>query len=183
MLQLRLRPTFVLATALLLAGSPVLAQNGHVRAGHGHKRAEREQIEQLEHEMQRAQLDGDTATLDRLLSDDYLGISPNGELSTKAQQIDHMRERQLVITKYDVDDMKIKLIGPTAIVTSQVQLEGTLDATPLRGHYRYTRIYQRLANGTWKVTSFEATRVRRPEDPVSAPSTQAAAPPANPSGL
>jgi ketosteroid isomerase-like protein len=168
MLQPRLRRTIILATILLVSGLPLFAQSSHARNAHGHKRAEREQIEGLEHEMQRAQLDGDTATLERLLSDDYLGISPNGELSTKAQQIDHMRERQLVITKYDVDDLKIKLIGQTAIVTSQVQLEGSLDAMPLRGHYRYTRIYQRLANGTWKVTSFEATRVRRPEDAAPA---------------
>lgn len=179
MMQLRLRQTLVLATALLLAVAPVLAQNGHGRVGRGHKREERQTIEQLERALQKAQLDGDTTTLEHLLSDDYLGISPNGELSTKAQQIDHMRARQLVITKYNVDDMKIKLAGATAIVTSEVELEGTIDGSPLHGRYRYMRVYQRVAPDDWRVTSFEATRVR----PQDAAPEQAVTPPAASPGL
>jgi len=126
------------------------------------KRAEREQIEQLEKQFQDAQLSGDVATMDKLLSEDYLGINANGEVSTKLQQLDHMRSRSLVITQLIPSDVKIKLIGPTAIVTSQVQVEGQLDGSPLSGRYRYTRIYQHLPGGVWKVTNFEVTRIRRP---------------------
>jgi ketosteroid isomerase-like protein len=128
------------------------------------KHAEREQIEALEEQFRKAQLDGDVATMDKLLSEDYLGINANGELVTKTQQLDHMRNRTLMLTQLDTSDVKIKINGSTAIVTSLVQVEGTLDATALRGRYRYTRIYQRLANGAWKVTNFETTRIRRPNE-------------------
>jgi len=128
-----------------------------------HKRLAREQIEALEKQFQQAQLAGDVATMDKLLSDDYLGIGANGELSTKTQQLDHMRNRMLVITKLQTSDEKIKIVGQVAIVTSLASVEGQLDGAPLHGIYRYTRVYQRLPNGSWKVTSFEATRRARPE--------------------
>jgi ketosteroid isomerase-like protein len=134
------------------------------RPPHEPKHAEREQIEALEEQFRKAQLDDDIATMDKLLSEDYLGINANGELSTKTQQLDHMRNRSLVLTQLDPSDVKIKLIGSTAIVTSLVQVEGTLDGTALRGRYRYTRVYQRLPSGIWKVTNFETTRIRRPNE-------------------
>jgi ketosteroid isomerase-like protein len=140
-----------------------MAQAGG-RPPHEPKRAERDQIEALEEQFRKAQLDGDVATMDKLLSDDYLGINANGELATKTQQLDHMRNRTLMLTQLDPSDVKIKLIGSTAIVTSLVQVEGVLDGTALRGRYRYTRIYQRLPNGAWKVTNFEITRIRRPNE-------------------
>jgi ketosteroid isomerase-like protein len=132
------------------------------RPVHTPKRAEKEQIEDLEHEFQKAQLSGDVAVMDKLLSDDYLGVNANGELVTKTQQLDHMRSRAVVMTQILPSDVKIKLIGPTAIVTSEVDIEGTLDGVAIRGRYRYTRVYQRVPGGSWKVTSFEATRISRP---------------------
>jgi ketosteroid isomerase-like protein len=158
----------VLLCAFLLTGvgmgTQTLFAQAPERSPHLQKRAERETIEALEKQFQKAQLDGDIATMDKLLSDDYLGISANGELSTKTQQLDHMRSRSLVISQMDTTDQKIKLIGPTAIVNSEVQVEGSLDGSPLRGRFRYTRVYQRLPGGIWKVTSFEATRIRRPNE-------------------
>lgn len=160
------KPAAVLLCALVIAcpslyGRPLLAQDTSHTV---HKHAEREQIEDMEREFQKAQLAGDVSTMDKLLSDDYLGINANGELSTKTQQLDHMRSRSMIITQLTPSDVKIKLIGSTAIVTSEVQVEGTLDGTTLHGRYRYTRVYQRVPNNTWKVTNFEVTRIRRPAE-------------------
>jgi ketosteroid isomerase-like protein len=159
-------------TALLAGGRPLHGQTPIAQDTppqppprfHEPKREEREQIEALEAQFQKAQLAGDVATLDKLLSDDYLGINANGEVSTKTQQLDHMRNRTMVLTQLVPSDIKIKLIGPTAIVTSLVQVEGQLDGASMHGRYRYTRVYQRMPTGTWKVTSFEATRIRRPNE-------------------
>jgi ketosteroid isomerase-like protein len=53
----------------------------------------------------------------------------------------------------------VKLIGSIAIVTSRAEVEGTNDGVAVQGTFRYTRVYQRLPSGVWKITSFEATRV------------------------
>jgi ketosteroid isomerase-like protein len=117
------------------------------------------QVEQLEEVWRVAQLNGDMATMDKLLSEDYVGITMNGQVVTKMQQLDRMRTRQFVLTKIELNDVKVKLIGTTAIVTSQAEVEGTSEGNSIRGTYRYTRVYSRLASGAWKITNFEVTRV------------------------
>jgi ketosteroid isomerase-like protein len=163
--MLRRLPKFVaaiLAAALLAAPLPAVAQDGQHRA---QKRIERAQIEALEQQWHQAVLTGDAVTMDKLLSEDFLGIEANGEVVTKAQQLDHMRNRQFVISRLENSDVKIKLIREIAIVTSLAQVTGIVDGEHLQGAYRYTRIYQHLATGAWKVTNFEVTPVKGAPSP------------------
>jgi len=126
---------------------------------HAQKPDYKRQVEQLEELWRIAQLNDDVAQMDRLLSEDYVGITLNGQVVTKAQQLERTRARQLVLTKIQLNDLKIKLIGSTAVVTSEANVDGSNDGTPIHGTYRYTRVYTRVPNGGWKITNFEATRV------------------------
>ena len=108
-------------------------------------------------------MNADVDAMDKLLSDDYIGITMSGEVVTKMQQLDRMRNRSLVLTKMALDDVKVKLIGSTAVVTSLAEVQGTDGGAPMRGNFRYTRVYTRLASGSWKITNFEATRVGPPD--------------------
>ena len=120
--QLPTRMLRVLAAALLVAALPhAFAQSADRRE---HKRVERAQIVALERQWQKAALTDDVSGMDHLLSDDYLGITANGAVLTKSQQLDRMRERKFSITKLDTSELKIKLIGNIAIVTSLAQVEG-----------------------------------------------------------
>jgi ketosteroid isomerase-like protein len=130
---------------------------------HPHKEA-RQQIEELEQQWRAATLSADVATMDRLLSDDYVGISWNGQLNTKAMQIDRTRTRTFALTRLDLLDSKIKIVGNVAIVTARAELDGTSDGIGMKGTDRYTRVYQKLPSGTWKITNFEATRVPDPNE-------------------
>jgi ketosteroid isomerase-like protein len=143
------------------------AQAAAPRHAKGHD--SKQQVEQLEEQWRVAQLNGDVATMDKLLSDDYIGISLNGQVNTKAQQLERTRTQRIALTRIDLSDMKVKFIGSIAIVTSRADVEGTSDSASIKGVYRYTRVYQRLSSGAWKITSFEATRTpqprRQPGDP------------------
>jgi ketosteroid isomerase-like protein len=130
---------------------------------HDKKHDTKRQVEALEEQWRTAQLAGDVTTMDKMLADDFIGISMSGQVNTKAQQLDRVKTRKLVVTKIDLTDMKVKLLGTVAIVTSQADVEGTAEAGSVKGIYRYTRIYQHLPTGEWKITSFEATRVRPPK--------------------
>jgi len=155
--MLRRLPKFAaafLSATVLVAPLPSVAQQAQ---HHPRKHTERVQIEALEEQWRKAVLAGDAVSLDKLLSDDYLGIQANGEVVTKTQQLDHIRNHQFVIDKLETSDLKIKLINNVAIVTSLAQVTGVVDGDHLQGAYRYTRIYQHLASGAWKVTSFEVT--------------------------
>jgi ketosteroid isomerase-like protein len=126
---------------------------------HERKRSEREEITHLEERWRQAQLAEDTSAMDRLLSDEFLGITAAGQVVTKAQQLDRMRTRRLDINRMDISNIKMKISGNVAVVTSLAMIEGTADGKPLRGAFRYTRVYHRVGRGDWKITNFEATRV------------------------
>ncbi len=129
---------------------------------HEKKHDTKKQVEALEEQWRIAQLAGDVATMDKLLSDDYIGISMTGQVHTKAQQLDRARNRKFVLTRLDLNDMQVKLVGAIAVVTSRAEVEGANDGVPVKGTFRYTRVYQRSPAGVWKITSFESTRVPEP---------------------
>lgn len=133
----------------------------HPRRNEQYKR----QVEKLEEAWRVAQLAGDADAMDKLLSDDYVGITMTGQVVTKTQQLDRMRKRSMVVSSILLTDVKVKLIGTTAVVTSLADVNGTNDGEPMHGTYRYTRVYTRLPSGTWKITNFEATRVGQPPQP------------------
>jgi ketosteroid isomerase-like protein len=141
---------------------PALA--GHGMPLHEKKHDAKRQVEALEEQWRAAQLADDVDAMDKLLSDDYIGISMSGQVITKAQQLDRLRSHKFALTRLDLGEMQIKLVGAIAIVTSRAQVEGTNDGAPIKGTFRYTRVYQRLPSGAWKITSFEATRVPESRD-------------------
>jgi ketosteroid isomerase-like protein len=168
------RTLLVVALLGLFASAPLFALPIHHNAK---KRVSRQTIEDLEEKWRQAQLSGDVAAMDGLLADDFVGITAFGQVTTKAQQLSRVRDRAVVLTRLDLSDRKVKLIGSTAIVTTRAEVDGTSDGRSIAGAFRYTRVYHRLPNGSWKITSFEATRVPSGDGPRNRPEGDAAAPP------
>ena len=174
----------VLLTAVVMGPSVPALGAGWNQPLHEKKHDAKRQVEALEEQWRQAQLIGDVAAMDKLLSDDYIGITMTGQVNTKTQQLDRMRMHKIALTKLDLGDRQVKLVGSIAIVTSRAEVEGTNEGAPVRGTYRYTRVYQRLPSGGWKITSFEATRVPGPKNAANprntdneVPKATASAPP------
>jgi len=160
--------TSALGVASLLAGALLLLPCVPATAApQHHKHEARDVIASMEQQWRQAQLDADVSAMDKLLSDDFLGITSAGEVVTKAQQLDRMRTRKVALTQLDISDVKIKVKGEIAIVTSLAKIQGSNDDRPLNGSFRYTHIFQRSPTGVWKITSFQATRTRQPGDPAN----------------
>src|SRR5258708_36633674 len=94
-----------------------------------------------------------------------------GQVNTKAQQLDRMRMHKVALTKLDLGERQVKLIGSIAILTSRAEGEGTSEGSPTGGTYRYRRVYQPLPTWGWKITSFEATRQPWPTDAAASRNT------------
>ncbi len=169
-------PSTVLLTAVVMGWSASAFCAGWNQPLREKKHDAKRQVEALEEQWRQAQLVGDVAAMDKLLSDDYIGITMTGQVNTKTQQLDRMRMHKIALTKLDLGERQVKLIGSIAIVTSRAEVEGTNEGAPVKGTYRYTRVYQRLPNGAWKITSFEATRVPGPKNPADSGNTNRDAP-------
>jgi ketosteroid isomerase-like protein len=123
-----------------------------------HKDPTHKEIEGLELDWRQAQLTNDISMVDRLLADDYLGISANGTLETKADELATRRSGTLKITELELSDIKVRIYGDTAVVTSKADLVGKKGDRDISGRYRYTRVYSNRA-GQWRIVSFEASRI------------------------
>lgn len=115
-------------------------------------------IEKLEQRWQQAALHADTAVMSTMLAEDYLGISGDGTLATKAETLAAFRSGTIRFSKIDISDLKIRVFGPTVVVVSRARVAGANNGEDISGHYRYTRVYHRI-NGTWQIVSFEASSI------------------------
>lgn len=142
----------LIAGLLLLIAAPVRA------LPHRDSHAVRKQIETLEMKWRDAVINNDVRQMDHLLADDYLGISANGTVETKAEALAQRRAGTIRIRILNLSDIKVRLYGNTAVVTSRAQLSGINGQSDISGNYRYTRVYNRRF-GQWKIISFEASRI------------------------
>lgn len=125
---------------------------------HRDSHAIRKEIEALEMEWRDAELNNNVSQMSKLLADDYIGISANGTVATKAQEIAQRRAGTIRIQSLDITDLKVRVYGDTAVVTSKAALVGVNGQSDISGNYRYTRVYNKRL-GRWKIVSFEASRM------------------------
>jgi len=125
---------------------------------HKDSHAIHKEIEALEQKWREAIISNNVSEMDHLLADDYIGISANGTVETKAQALALRKAGTVKISQLDLNDLKVRVYGDTAVVTSKADLQGTNGQSDSSGNYRYTRVYNKRL-GQWKIVSFEASRI------------------------
>jgi ketosteroid isomerase-like protein len=91
----------------------------------------------LERTWSTAPVVGDLATVSRVVADDWLAVAPNGQTMNKAELLEMLASRPNVFDSAHYSDVKVRLFGCTAVVTSF--FEGTGKDLELR--QRYLRVY------------------------------------------
>jgi ketosteroid isomerase-like protein len=162
----RLLPGLTAIPLLMLSvcAHPLQAGSGPPRPDvpRGQKHEMRHEIDRLEEKWREAVLKQDTAALNSMLDDDYMGISASGLLQTKDQTIANLRAGQMHLASLEISDRKVRIYGKTALVTSLAEVQGKNADGDVTGSYRYTHVYVRDAQGGWRIVSFEASRIREP---------------------
>ena len=159
-------PTLRTFRSPVLIGLLVLFAVGLAFAGQhqGPHRAERHEyrheIDKLEEAWRTAALKADIPALESLLGEDYIGITATGTLQTKEQALNYFRSGATRFSSLVFSDRKFRFYGMTALVTSRAEVVGQTTDGPLKGSFRYTRVYVRDAHGQWRIVSFEASPIR-----------------------
>jgi len=125
------------------------------------------QLMQMERDWSAAFLKHDTATVERILADDYVGTDGRGVLTDKAAELREVAAPApgappaWVVLDEQVGDMKVRVYGDaavvTGVVTERVRFEG--DESTVR--YRRTTVYVKRA-GRWQCVSFHGSRILEP---------------------
>lgn len=114
------------------------------------------EIIEMERETKEASLRRDADFPQRVLAEDYVAITPLGQVTTKKDALSARKSGQLRYDTIDVSDMVVRLYGDTAVVTARADVKGHQLGEDFSGPYRYTRVWVRRA-GRWQTVSYQAT--------------------------
>jgi hypothetical protein len=102
----------------------------------------------IEHEFWKANLAGDSATFDRLLRDDALGVSPWG-VADKSQVVALIKANENPYHAYEISEPRlVELTDESAVLTYKVHVEGSRGDTPFTIDFFATSAYVDQ-DGTW----------------------------------
>jgi len=122
--------------------------------------AAQEEIKKVEQERNQALLKHDTATLDRMTSDDYTFINQRGELRTKAEILAGFKSGSFNYDAREVSDLEVRVYGDTAVVTGRAKQKGVENSKDYSGENRFTRVYIKQ-NGHWVSVALQVTLVAK----------------------
>ena len=128
----------------------------HPRPADSGDQATIREIVDMEQQAREASLRRDPDFSQRALSDDYVAITPLGQVTTKADTISARKSGQLRYDAINVSDMVVRVYGDTAVVTARADVKGHQLGEDFSGPYRYTRVWVRHT-GHWQAVSYQAT--------------------------
>jgi len=146
---------YVLALVLSVSLPANATRPKNNASGPAEEEAVREIVD-LERQSKDAALHRDADFAERFLAEDYVAITPLGQVVGKADTIAARKTAQLRYDAIDVSDMVVRLYGNTAIVTARAAVKGTELGEEFSGPYRFTRVWVR-SNGKLLTVSYQAT--------------------------
>jgi ketosteroid isomerase-like protein len=114
------------------------------------------EILDMERQAREASLRRDADFSQRTLAEDYVAITPLGQVTTKRDTLSARRSGQLRYDTIDVSDMVVRVYGDMAVVTARADVKGHQLGEDFSGPYRYTRVWVRRT-GHWQAVSYQAT--------------------------
>ena len=152
-----MQTAIVMVLVLIAAPSPSWASARHPQVA--------SEIESLERAWSAAFLNHDTATIARILADDYVGIDGRGVVSGKSDEIEEAKAPATgaspggyVVLGEELSGVRVRLYGDTAILTATntARIEDQGQETTVR--YRRTTVYVRR-KGKWQCVTFHGSRI------------------------
>jgi uncharacterized protein (TIGR02246 family) len=140
----------------LLVASAVLTGCGMDRSD-----AERE-LRDANARYDRAIIDGDAAALGDLLADDYVYVTAEGGIESKAQQIARLTAPHFRLRSAGSQDVTVRWIGDAALVIGRFPGEVQAGGSSLRFNERYSSLWTR-EDGRWRLRHEHASLI--PERP------------------
>jgi ketosteroid isomerase-like protein len=104
------------------------------------------------------QLRHDVATANRLLSDEYLFIQADGQVTNKAQNIAVIGSPDFVCSSLATTGVEVRVYGDTALVMGRASMKATFRGQDVGGEFRYTDVWVKRGS-EWTNVASQATRI------------------------
>lgn len=109
----------------------------------------------------KAFLDADPSALERVLTSDFTLTLSNGEVSTRANEIDELGSGKVHYDVFENFDMKARLYGDnTAVVVGKTRVKGTAEGKPFNRVVQFTDTLVRR-DGRWQLAAGHVSRIEK----------------------
>jgi hypothetical protein len=99
--------------------------------------------------------------LNRVMADDFIGVSPSGETYTKQEAIADVQSGFYAVTSMKLDNLKVRVFDNMAIVTYYQNETSKLGEEDCSGRYFFTDVWVNR-NDDWQAVSSQGTPVALP---------------------
>jgi len=119
------------------------------------------EVLQFERDACKAFLDPDPTALERVLTPDFTLTLSNGDVSTRADEINELRSGKVHYNVFENYDMIVRLYGDnTAVVLGKTRVKGTADGNPFDRIVQFTDTLIKR-DGRWQLAAGHVSRLER----------------------
>jgi ketosteroid isomerase-like protein len=112
-----------------------------------------------------AQAAMDASTLAALTADNYIEVSPVGEVDPREKMLTfYVKDEKRVLPAMKVEDSTTRLLGETAVVIAKITYTQVVEGQPRAFSLRSTFVAEKIG-GTWKLVSAQYTPIRPSRNP------------------
>ncbi len=113
----------------------------------------------IDRERTEAQIKQDSATLDRLLSDDLTYVHASGLVQSKTEFIADLQSNKRVYKSITNSDVNLRLLQGTAIITSKSEINVSFDGKENDLFLQVIEVYAKR-NERWQLIAYQSTRLK-----------------------
>jgi hypothetical protein len=136
--QLSMRKIFAIAVVAFSAAA--IASGQKQDATRDSKTIVEQVIRKLDNERIQPQIHADTAALERINADDFIGVGPSGTVRTKPQVISDFTSGDLKFQSLTTDDVRVRVYGDAAVETGRSTMDGQDKGRAVPRDTRFTRV-------------------------------------------
>ena len=120
--------------------------------------AAEKQVAMLSKQHREAVVKGDTKAIDSILADDWVGISPTGNVESKAQQAKTLKDGSVDFEAIDPEEVKVRVYGDAAVVTGRYHVKLTTNGQKIDQLVRTIEVFVKQG-GKWRCVSTQVTSI------------------------
>ncbi|MDQ2868669.1 MAG: nuclear transport factor 2 family protein [Verrucomicrobiota bacterium] len=110
--------------------------------------SEEEKVLDFERQWCAAYFHGDAGFLKKYVVEDFTLTNSNGEISTRADDLQEMASGSVKYEIFENRDMKVRIYGDTAVVTRWTKVKGAINGKPYETEVAFTDTLARI-DGQW----------------------------------
>ncbi len=149
-----------LALAILILAMPLIVFSQTPDPGKNESSSVEQEILRLDAALFDALWRADVKDRERIAADDLIYTTYYGSALNKAEWLAHVTKPAPQNSKQIRDDLRVRLVGDTAIVNGRLMVKIVNPHSEGRGQHRYTNVYVKQ-QGRWKLIAAQVTGVAK----------------------